>query len=268
MSAPADQQRRRQQATSSQGDSSRRRAAETPSSNSAPRRQAAPTSGPAPTSSSGRPAPTSSAPAPRPAANRYGDDGPAPPEAPIDDYDRAQDTRDDEVARHWAQWYQRIEEDYTYPVVIDQDLAPDLFRVLGSEPPLFNATRKPRLGEGDGGTNTGTVRVALLDGENLDLIKDSFRGKKGTVIIQNHERSAFVPTRLKSSAVADLKNAPPPVPAPPIAQLPIRGPAPTPSSSSPASQPAPRREERRRDEGNGERRGNQGNSGRGGNQAS
>jgi hypothetical protein len=156
--------------------------------------------------------------------------------------------------------YQRIEEDYTYPVVIDQDLAPDLFRVLGSEPPLLNATRKPRLGEGLGGTNTGTVRVALLDGDNLDLIKDAFRGKKGTVIIQNHERSAFVPTRLKSAAVADVANAPPPVPAP-IAQLPIRAPAPKPSSSSPASQPAPRREE-----GNGERRGNQG--GRGGNQAS
>lgn len=274
MSSSAEQQRRRQQPTSSQGDSARRRPAETPSSTTAPRRQAAPTSGPAPSSSSGRPAPTSSAPPPRAAQNQYDDDGPAPPEAPLDDYDRAEDTRDDEIAQHWEMWYQRIEEDYTYPVVIDQDVAANVFRLLGSEPPLFSVERKPRLGDGLGGTNMGSVRVALLDGDNLDLIKDSFRGKKATVIIQNVERSAFVPTRLRSSAVAEVENAPPPVPAP-TAQLPIRTPAPTTSSGN---QPAPRREERRedprnagaprerrREEGNGERRSNQGGSRREGN---
>ncbi|KAH6853989.1 hypothetical protein B0I37DRAFT_360839 [Chaetomium sp. MPI-CAGE-AT-0009] len=240
MSSSAEQQRRRQQASSnsdpsrrgpapsSSSDASRRAPAPSSSSAPAPRRPAASTSasGPAPTST---PAP-------------YDDDGPAPPEAPIDDYDRMEDSRDDEIAQHWEKWYQLIEEDYTYPVVISDDVANDIFRVLGSEPPQFSVPRKPRLGDGLGGQSMSNVRVILIDGDSLDDIKDAFRGKKATVVVNKEERSAFVPSRLRSSAAAELQNAPPPVPAPVSqAQLPIRGGP----STAPAAQPAPRREERR-----------------------
>ncbi|KAK3300598.1 uncharacterized protein B0H64DRAFT_369837 [Chaetomium fimeti] len=242
-----DQQRRRQQG-SSQPDPSRRGPAQAPSSAPAPRRQAAPTSGSGPTSS-GRPAPAPAARAP-PASRD--NDGPAPPPAPIDDYDRMEDSRDNEIAQHWERWYQRIEENYTYPVVINDDIANDIYRVLGSQPPQFSVQRKPRLGDGLGGQAMGNVRVVLLDGDSLDDVKDSFRGKKATVIINQAERSAFVPERLTSDAAAELANAPPPVPAPASSgQLPIRG-----GPSNPS--PAPRKEERRSNNGNGSGNGSRG----------
>ncbi|KAH6650505.1 hypothetical protein F5144DRAFT_588966 [Chaetomium tenue] len=248
MSAPSDQRRRQQESAPVDP---RRRVVEAPRSNPTPRSQPT-SSGNGPTSS-GRP--TASAPsAARPPPSSYDDDGPAPPEEPIDDYDRAEDTRDDEIAQHWEQWYQRIEEEYTYPVIIDQEVGPDIFRLLGSEPPLFNVQRKARLGQGFGG-EMGSVKVALLDGDSLDDVKDAFRGKKATVIINGSERSAFAPTRMRSSAAAELENAPPPVPAP-TAQLPIR----TSAQSNAGNQSAPRREERRE----APRGGGQGSAGRGG----
>lgn len=89
---------------------------------------------------------------------------------------------------------------------------------------MYSVPRVPKLGDGFRGKNLGTVNVVLVDGDNLDEIKDQFGGKKATVVIDRAERSAFVPTTLRGSASSA------PAPAPPRAEMPIRG-GPPPAAS-------------------------------------
>ncbi|KAK4131254.1 hypothetical protein BT67DRAFT_159594 [Trichocladium antarcticum] len=237
---PSDRDRepqRRTAASSSTTSSSRR--SEPPASASSSRPARTPASSTA-TSSSNRP--------PQPPPAEYDADGPAPPEPEPDEYDLNEDGRDVELAQHWDDWDkdQNIERDSTYPVIIDDGVAAAVFQVLGGRPPQIHTMKRvPRLGDGLGLKKLGDVKVVLVNGDDQDLIKSQFRGKRAAVVMGKAERSAFRPTAQRGSGSGSAAQQP--------AELPLRGGPPPPSQSRDSSSRqdgdrGPRREEPRREE--------------------
>ncbi len=178
------------------------------------------------------------------AANYY-DDGPGPAEGKIDDYDKEEDERDAVVANHWSEYAQIIETDCVYPVVLTRDLDNAIVAVLNrTEPVRALALREvPRFGRNNFDGQLDDLPVVFVNGDELENIKERFRGRMVNVQYQNEVRTAFAPDRARRS------RAEAPAPVPSSAALPIRDGPPTPRRRDDERRDdQPRREERREEQ--------------------
>ena len=140
----------------------------------------------------------------RVAANYY-DDGPA--ETEPDEYDKEEDARDNEVVKHWMQWSEITERNCIYPVVLPEpvtkeskELKASIIEVLDREEVRSVSLREvPRFGRNNFDGRLGQLEVVFVNGDELDDIKKKFRGNSVNVQAQDEVRTAFAPSKVRSS---------------------------------------------------------------------